>query len=212
NPVNMAAPDFAGPEFVAQRDLLSNGGVPDDQIITILRNIWSANKAREREVLLRRQADQELAQQNQEQAAEAEEQRRRQEEVDLLDAARLEERKKNKAKYNPVRDVPVPSGPIIIPCASAQVKMKKGAYCELWYFSNRGLKAAEKSATSQEDLDYVAVRRDVDDARVLIVASASDLPISKPWDKKDDAYKLIADKDLSWEDFLEATPRIVVSM
>ncbi|KAF8555491.1 hypothetical protein OG21DRAFT_1483843, partial [Imleria badia] len=123
-------------------------------------------------------ADQELAQQNQEQAAEAEEQRRRQEEVDLLDAACLEECKKNKAKYNPVCDVPVPSGPIIIPCASAQVKMKK----------------VEKSATSQEDLD------------------SSDLPISKPRDKKDDAYKLIADEDLSWEDFLEATPRIVVSM
>ena len=40
----------------------------------------------------------------------------------------------------------------------------------------------------------------------------ADLPISKPHDKKDEAYKLIADEDLSWEDFLEATPRIVTSM
>ena len=211
-PQDPAVPDFAGPEFFAQRDLLSESGVPDNQIIDILRNIWAANKAREREDLLRCQADRLQAQRDQEEAEEAEDQRRKQEEADLLDAARLEERRKNKAKYNPIRDVPVPVGPIFIPCASAQAKMKKGTYCELWYFSNRGLKAAEKSATSQEDLDYITVQRDADDVRVLIVTSAADLPISKPRDKKDDAYKLIADEDLCWEDFLEATPRIVVSM
>ena len=88
---------------------------------------------------------------------EAEEQRRRQAELDLLDATCLADHMKSKAKYNPIRDVPVPLGPIIIPCASTQAKMKKGAYCELWYFSNHGLKAAEKSTTYQEDLDYVTV-------------------------------------------------------
>ncbi|KAI9574137.1 hypothetical protein HD554DRAFT_2165639 [Boletus coccyginus] len=135
-----------------------------------------------------------------------------QEEVDLLDAAHLEDQKKNKAKYNPVRDAAIPSSPIILPCGSAQAKMKKGSYCELWYFTNRGLKAAEKSATSQDDLDYVAIHRDSDDTRILFVTSASDLPISKLCDKKDDTYKLIANEDLAWEDFLEATPHIVISM
>jgi hypothetical protein len=212
DPADPAAPDFTGPEFAAQRNLLSDSGIPVDQTTGIIRNIWLATKAQEREVLLRQQANQEQAQRDREEAEEADKERLRQEEADLLDAARLEDRKKNKAKYNPIRDVLVPSGPIIIPCASAQAKMKKGAYCELWYFSNQGLKAAEKSATSQEDLDYIAVQRDADNARVLVIASTSELPISKPCDKKDEAYKLIADEDLAWEDFLEATPRIVISM
>lgn len=119
---------------------------------------------------------------------------------------------KSKAKYNPIPDVLVPSGPIIILCASTLAKMKKGAYCELWYFSNRDLKAAETSTTYQEHLDYVTVRQGTDGPRALVVASASDLPISKSCNKKDDAYKVRADEDLSWEDFLKATPQMVVSM
>ena len=115
-------------------------------------------------------------------------------------------------KYNPIRDSPVPSGAVIIPHATAQAKMKKGAFCDLWYFTNQGLKAAEKSAASQEDLDYVAVRRDDDNEQVLVVAPASNLPTSKPCGKRGEACKLIADEDLSWEDFIEATPCIVVSM
>ncbi|KIM66660.1 hypothetical protein SCLCIDRAFT_7820 [Scleroderma citrinum Foug A] len=93
-----------------------------------------------------------------------------------------------------------------------QAKMKKGAFCDLWYFTNQGLKAAEKSAASQEDLNYVAVCRDDNDEQVLVVAPTSDLPASKPRGKRGEAYKLIVDEDLSWEDFIKATPRIVVSM
>ena len=212
NPFDALAPDFAEPEFAAQRQLLTDSGIPEEQAAIILANIWQANNARDREARRRDQADQDQAQRDQALAEEEENERRRQAEADLLDAARLEDRKKNKAKYNPIRDVPVPSGPIIIPCASAQSKMKKGSYCDLWYFTNRGLKAAEKSATSQDDLDYVTVQRDADDTRVLVVAPATDLPLSKSREKKDDAFKPVADEDISWEDFLEATPRIIVSM
>ena len=61
-PIDMAALDFTGPEFAAQRNLLSDAGVPDNQTIAVLRNIWLANETREHEVLLRRQAEQEQAQ------------------------------------------------------------------------------------------------------------------------------------------------------
>ena len=212
NPHDAVIPDFAAPEFAAQRQFLTDGGIQDAQAVNILANIWNANNAKEHAAWLQRQADQEQAQREAELAAEEEAQRRRQEEADLLEAARIEGRRKNKAKYNPIRDSPVPSGAVIIPHATAQAKMKKGAFCDLWYFTNQGLKAAEKSAASQEDLDYVAVRRDDDDEQVLVVAPASDLPASKPRGKRGEAYKLIADEDLSWEDFIKATPRIVVSM
>ncbi|KAI9460062.1 hypothetical protein HD554DRAFT_2028941, partial [Boletus coccyginus] len=81
----------------------------------------------------------------------------RQEEADFLNAACLKDHKKNKAKYNPIHNVSMPSGPIILPCGSAQAKMKKSSHCKLWYFMNHGLKAAEKLAISQEDLDYVTI-------------------------------------------------------
>ena len=48
--------------------------------------------------------------------------------------------------------------------------MKKDAFCNLWYFTNQGLKAAEKSAAFQEDLNYVAVCRDDNDGQVLVVS------------------------------------------
>ncbi|KAI9464338.1 hypothetical protein HD554DRAFT_2026517, partial [Boletus coccyginus] len=120
--------------------------------------------------------------------------------------------KKNKAKYNPVHDIPVPLGPIIIPCASAQAKMKKGSFCDLWYFSNHGGKVVEKSATAHDDLDYVAIQRDGNNSRVLIVAFTSKLPTLRSHNRKDEIHKPILNKDLSWEDFLEATPRMVIFM
>jgi len=211
DPHNTVVPDFMAPEFAAQCQFLTDGDVPDAQAAVILTNIWNENNARDRAAWLQHQAEQELAQHEHEQAVEIEAQRHRQE-ADLLEAAHLEECRKNKAKYNPICDDPVPSGLIIILFATAQAKMKKGTYCNLWYFTNHGLKVAEKSAASQENLDYVAVCQDEDDAQVLVVAPASDLPASKPCGKKEEVPKLIADEDLSWEDFLKATPCIIVSM
>ena len=213
NPFDAPAPNFAEPEFAAQHQLLTDSSIPEEQAVIILANIWQANNARDREAWCHDQADQDQAQRDQALAEEEENERRHQAEANLLDTARLEDHKKNKAKYNPIHDVPVPLGPIIIPCASAQFKIKKGGlYCNLWYFTNHGLKAAEKSAMSQDNLDYVTIQRDADDTCVLIVASATDLLLSKSREKKDDAFKPVADEDISWEDFLEATPHIIVSM
>ncbi|KAG2744352.1 hypothetical protein P692DRAFT_20878405 [Suillus brevipes Sb2] len=58
---------------------------------------------------------------------------------DEEEAARLEERKKNKNKYAPVKRVKIPSDPSIIPAAYAVRKLKAGEFCELHYFTNRGL-------------------------------------------------------------------------
>ncbi|KAG6326231.1 hypothetical protein ID866_12856 [Astraeus odoratus] len=163
-PQNAAPPDFTAPEFDGQRQLLVDSGVQQEQVLALLSNIWAANNAREQAAWLQRQAEREQAARNEEAAAEEENLRCRQVEAETLKAACLEDRKKNKAKYNPIHNAPVPSGPIVIPCAMVQAKMRKGAYCELWYFTNRGLQAAEKAAMSQEDLDYVAIHQDEDDS------------------------------------------------
>ncbi|KAG6326862.1 hypothetical protein ID866_12227 [Astraeus odoratus] len=90
--------------------------------------------------------------------------------------------------------------------------MRKGAYCELWHFTNQGLWAAEKAATSQEDLDYVAICQDEDDSQVLVVATSSELPMWRAIGKGESALKLVADEELSWEDFMEATLCIITAM
>ena len=76
-PIDMATLNFAGLEFAAQCNLLSDAGVPDNQTIAVLRNIWLANEAREHEILLHCQAEQEQAQRDWEEVEEAKEQRRR---------------------------------------------------------------------------------------------------------------------------------------
>ncbi|KAG6327121.1 hypothetical protein ID866_11968 [Astraeus odoratus] len=144
-------------------------------------------------------AEREQAMHNEEAAVEEENQRHRQVEAETLKAACLEDWKKNKVKYNPICNAPVPSGPIVIPCTMVQAKMRKGAY-------------SEKVATSQENLDYVAIHQDEDDSQVLVVATSSELPTWRAIGKGESALKLIADEELSWEDFMEATLHIVTAM
>ncbi|KAG6328371.1 hypothetical protein ID866_10718 [Astraeus odoratus] len=136
---------------------------------------------------------------NEEAVAEEENQRHRQVEAETLEAACLEDWKKNKVKYNPICNAPVPSGPIVIPCTTVQAKMRKGAY-------------SEKAATSQEDLDYVVICQDKDNSQVLVIATSSELPTWRAIGKGESALKLITDEELSWEDFMEATPHIITAM
>ena len=101
-PAQCNHPDFAAPDFAAQCQFLTDGGIQDAQAVNILANIWNANNARECAAWLQRQAEQEQAQHEAELAAEEEAQRCRQEEADLLKTACIEDHKKNKAKYNPI--------------------------------------------------------------------------------------------------------------
>ena len=202
---NTVIPDFAVPEFEVQCQVITNGGIAENDAIAMLINLWTANNNREQVAWVLRQADCEQARLQEEQAEAEEAQRHAQAEADLLAAAELEERKKHKNKYQSFHDAPVLSGSVILLCPLAQTKMQRGNYCELWYFKNAGLEAVEKLGSSQDDLGYVTVRRESDDSRVLVVSSAADLPALKPSGKGSTA-KVIPDEDLSWEDFLEAVP------
>ncbi|KAF9237272.1 hypothetical protein BU15DRAFT_48948, partial [Melanogaster broomeanus] len=56
--------------------------------------------------------------------------------ADELELAKQEERKKYKNKYIPIPNVTVSMDPIIIPSTYALNKLRKGEYCELYYFTN----------------------------------------------------------------------------
>ena len=54
--------------------------------------------------------------------------------------------------------------------------------------------------------------RENDDSRVLIAASAAELPTLRSYRKSISSKLVPNDEDLSWEDFLEAVPRVIISM
>jgi hypothetical protein len=83
-----------------------------------------------------------------------------------------EERKKNKAKYAPVKDLDFPSDPIILPCQYAVRKMKSGEYCELSYFTNNGLEEASRSTFTADD-DALVMMPTADGLNKWIPASAA---------------------------------------
>ncbi|KAG1838787.1 hypothetical protein F4604DRAFT_1542034, partial [Suillus subluteus] len=121
---------------------------------------------------------------------------------DDKEAARLEERKKNKNKYAPLTCGKVPSDPTILPAQYATRKLKAGDYCELHYFTNRGLEDA-KAATLIAELDTMIMLPSSDGLHLWIPAAAVKDPKAAP---------VVKDENLSWQDFNKAVPHMVSSM
>ncbi|KAG1875508.1 hypothetical protein DFJ58DRAFT_909995 [Suillus subalutaceus] len=121
---------------------------------------------------------------------------------DEEEAARLEDRKKNKNKYAPLKRTKVPTDPTILPAQYAIRRLKAGDYCELHYFTNKGLDEAMALTLVAEP-----------DALVMLPASDgihSWVPAAAVKDPK--AAPVTKDEHLTWEEFNEAAPRIVVFM
>ncbi|KAG2756751.1 hypothetical protein P692DRAFT_201859668 [Suillus brevipes Sb2] len=115
------------------------------------------------------------------------------------EAARLEERKKNKNKYAPFTRDKVPSDPTILPAPYATRKIKAGEYCELHYFTNRGLDDANKCSQIAEP-----------DALVMLPSNNgihSWIPADAVKDPK--TSSVTRDENLTWEEFNEAASRIL---
>ncbi len=89
----------------------------------------------------------------------------------------------------------VPTDATIFPSPYALKKLQKGDFVELVYFTNRGLEEAER--TGLEDESFVLVQ-DGD--------AHSWVPASSTRNSKNNVSK---DEDLSWEEFLEAAPRMI---
>jgi len=194
-------PDFSADEHQAARNRLMNNLVDEDEAIRILGTLWDLTNDTAKERWAARLAEGTRA---------AEARRLANEEADLqcqleLDEERetalKEERKKNKAKYEPIRDIDIPSDPIIIPSHYASRKIKKGDYCELYYFTNTGLKEASKHNLSI-DPEALVMLPTADGQHSWIPAGAA----------RDPKSAATQDDELSWEEFNEAAPRMINSM
>ncbi|KAG2117185.1 uncharacterized protein F5147DRAFT_627985 [Suillus discolor] len=171
-------PDFASQEHEASRRQLVEEGLSNENAARTLAALWTlANNAEKDRWALRQRRMIEARQREEDEEEERQQQRKEEEET-----ARLEERKKNKTKYAPI--------------------MKSGDYCELHYFTNRGLEDAKLSNLIAEP-----------EAMVMLPAADglhSWIPAAAVKDPK--AAPVVKDENLSWEEFNEAAPRMITMM
>lgn len=191
-------PDFASQEHEASRRQLVEEGLSNENAARTLAALWTlANNAEKDRWALKQRRLLEARQREEEEEEERQQQRKEEEET-----ARLEERKKNKTKYAPIVRGKVPSDPTILPAQYAIRKMKSGDYCELHYFTNRGLEDAKLSNLIAEP-----------EAMVMLAAADglhSWIPAAAVKDPK--AAPVVKDENLSWEEFNEAAPRMITMM
>ncbi|KAG2129225.1 uncharacterized protein EDB93DRAFT_1108753 [Suillus bovinus] len=113
------APDFEAEEYALAHAQLMNETTDEQQTAEILANLWEIqNNADKRQWEVRIQEEAQAAEEEQRQTAEAEAQKQ-QALLAEKEAAISEEQKKNKSKYAPIRNIDVPSNPIILPCQYA---------------------------------------------------------------------------------------------
>ncbi|KAG0704008.1 hypothetical protein DFH29DRAFT_802590 [Suillus ampliporus] len=186
NPNNAMIPDFRTADHEAARMRLIANGVADDiQAAEVLAALWTMNNDAAKEVWAEQtEATARAADLAQRQAAEEEEDRQHTLEEEQ-EAACKEEQKKNKSKFMPV---------------SAE-KLKAGDYCELHYFTNKGLHEAKTSLTSTEP-DGMLLMPAVDGQQIWVNAGTICDPKSV----------VTKDENLSWEEFNEAAPHMITAM
>ncbi|KAI9568774.1 hypothetical protein HD554DRAFT_1993628, partial [Boletus coccyginus] len=108
--------------------------------------------------------------------------------------------KKNCSKFLAYTDVPMSSTPPVIPSPLMLCKLCKGEFCELYFFTNKGLADAQVTSHSTDDEALTLIQDDHSLHSFIPLASAKA------------KQNVIDDKDLLWIQIDEATPRIICAM
>ncbi|KAI6016753.1 hypothetical protein EDC04DRAFT_2608258 [Pisolithus marmoratus] len=175
-------PDFSSDNFLEAHLQLTNDTVNDEQASRILGTLWEIQNIKD---IQRWNAwKEEEAQMARDIADQAD---RSEEEVSLT-----EECKKNEAKYTPIPDVEVPSSLVNIPTPYATCILKKGKYCELYFFTNVSLVEVQSLNTS------------INDEALMLLKSDNGQHVWIPASHTRDKSAVIKDEDLTWEQFGEA--------
>ncbi|KIN93568.1 hypothetical protein M404DRAFT_170929 [Pisolithus tinctorius Marx 270] len=200
NPNMAIQPDFTTEEYQEARLHLVNDAVDDQQAANILATLWVLNNNKEK--LNWQTCKEQEAQRAQDKAEQAEEELAKQQCRRLKEAemAQAEERKKNRTKHALIRKVGVPSGPVNIPSPYAVCKLKKGEYCELYFFTNIGLAEAETFNPS------------IDNEALTLLKADNGQHIWVPASTTRDKSSVIKDEDLTWEQFREASMHLISTM
>ncbi|KAG6807143.1 hypothetical protein H0H92_008632 [Tricholoma furcatifolium] len=163
----------------------------------MLNKSWDAANAAEKAIWARQlRADEERAEAAARQAIETQDQEETQRRHEA-EAASAEEWKKNRTKYIELSEAPPPITPPEILPLYATTRLQKGQYVELWYFTNEGIAGGLKHASTFDE-NAMTQAVDKDGSVTWIPATAS----KALRDAK-------ADRDLSWEQLLVASPRFL---
>ncbi|KAG1722656.1 hypothetical protein EDB19DRAFT_2029286 [Suillus lakei] len=122
DPHNAVRPNYASDEFQVERQQLILEGLTEEQAIRSLTALWNVNNNAERARWVARQEHLEEARQQ----AEEDDAQRQQDLRDEEEATRLEDKKKNKNKYAPLKRIKVPTDPTILPAQYAIRRLKTG--------------------------------------------------------------------------------------
>ena len=200
DPGLLECPDFSSVTYAAARAPFVNETTTENQAIQLLKKFWTAGN----------DADKVTWQQqiNEDDAALAEAHRlqseadaaKAQAEIDEAENLKKEEIKKNKTKYIPIPDRDVPTVAPVIASNYAIRKMEKGLYVELWYYTNAGLD------------DTLHNSNTVDNEAMVMLRQANGSTSWVPAASTKTAFGVTDDKDILWEDFCQAAPRMIVAM
>ncbi|KAF8836700.1 hypothetical protein BDN67DRAFT_910648, partial [Paxillus ammoniavirescens] len=180
-------PDFNTEEYAQERLELvdTQHSTGDDFATQLLSRAWRLNNAKDKCLWTACiEAQNQLKEQNRLATAEEEAERARIADKERQ-AALKEERQKNKAKFAPY----------------ATPQLKKGAYCPLFYFTNKGLRKASQASLTNDSEALVLVQGKHVSHSFLPALSAQ--PISPSF---------VKDEHLTWEQFGESTLRMIISM
>lgn len=177
DPNKAVLPDFTSEEHAEARAHLTNNlvGVDDAHAAQTLASLWSiSNKVAKARWATR------------------------------LEGGRVAERKRvdedaQRQQAQNEHDAGPPNSVILSQYATR--KMKLGQYCELHYFTNRGLHEASHSVFISDPEALVMLPPDEDGLCVFIPAGAIRDPAT-----------VVKDKDLTWEEFNEAALRMIAAM
>lgn len=200
DPNTLEAPDFALEHYAESRQPLVEAGLTEEQAIAVLTRTWTAGNERDKQAWQERTNAE--AQATRDQALAAEEAANQRRELDKQEAeqARKDELKKNRDKYVPIPDRPPPSGSLVLAAPYATRRLEKGQYIELYYYTNQGLLAAAAAVTQVDD-EALAMRTNSDGTTSWVPAASLR-----------SAKAVIPDSELTWEQFREAVPRLIVAM
>jgi len=202
NPHEAVRPDFTSDQHADACRTLSDTGVPENLAAAALLHLWTIDNEREKTEWDRITAQEVREEEEARHLAAAAKEILLQQDQAEKEAALAEERKKHKTKFIPVPKAKALVNLICLPAKYVLKQMESGGYVELFYFTNQGISDAEEVATTPDDDTYVWKRQD--DGTCSFVETS----IAKKGLKTD----LLPDEKLSWEQFFEATPRLIKFM
>ena len=200
DPGLLECPDFASDVYQAARAPFINDATTEEQAIQLLKDLWTAGNNADKVKWQQQIIDDDEALTEARRLQVEADAAKAQAEIDETETLRKEEMKKNKVKYLPIPDRDVPTIAPVIASNYAIRKMQKGLYVELWYYTNAGLDDALHNANMVDNEAMVMLRQPNGTTSWVPAASAKT------------ALGVTDDKDIRWEDFCQAAPRMIVAM